>query len=128
VQIAKTNVDRCSIKAPFSGQVVEKIANEYENITPQDKLIKLVNNNKLQANIIVPSNWLIWLKEGQRFKLKIDELDKIVEAKVTTIDKSIDSKSQSLGIRASIKNRKNLIDGMSATAQFEIPKGDKNGK
>lgn len=116
-QIAKLNVDRCEIRAPYDGRVVLRKASRFQTIKPQDELIEIINSNSYEARIISSSSWLSWLKVGQTFKLYVDELRTNVSATVKQIDAVVDPRSQTISFRATI-NSKDILAGMSATARF----------
>lgn len=123
-KIANINVRRCDIKAPYNGRIVQKLANKYQNIKPQEELLEIISSDSLEIKTVVPALWLQWLKIGQKIKVKIDELDLELESKVLQIDSVVDPKSQTINIRAKINNsskntkNKNIIAGMSATVFF----------
>ena len=60
----KIRVERCTIKAPYSGRIVEVLANEYESVDADTKLLSILNDKALEIELIVPSKWLGWLKNG----------------------------------------------------------------
>ncbi len=117
--IAAINVSRCSIQAPFDGRVASKKVSKHQSIKPQDELLEIVSIDNLEARVVVPSSWLVWLKRGMEFDLMIDETKTKIKAQVVQLDSVVDPTSQSLSIRAKlIKPFENIIPGMSATAIF----------
>lgn len=117
--IASINLSRCDIKAPFDGRVASKKVSKYQSIKPQDELLEIVSVDNLEAKVVVPSSWLLWLKKGIEFDLNVDETQKTVKAQITQIDSIVDPTSQTVSIRAKlIKPFENIIPGMSATAKF----------
>ncbi|CAM3504007.1 efflux RND transporter periplasmic adaptor subunit [Arcobacter aquimarinus] len=117
--IAAINISRCDIKAPFDGKVATKKVSKYQNIKPQDELLEIVGVDNLEAKVVVPSSWLIWLKKGIEFDLGVDETQTTVKAQIVQIDSIVDPTSQSISIRAKlVEPFENIIPGMSATATF----------
>jgi RND family efflux transporter MFP subunit len=117
--IASINVSRCEIKAPFDGRVASKKVSKYQSIKPQDELLEIVGLDNLEAKVVVPSSWLVWLKRGIKFELNIDETKTVVKAEIVQIDSIVDPTSQSIAVRAKLlKPFENIIPGMSATANF----------
>lgn len=117
--IAAINVSRCSIQAPFDGRIASKKVSKHQSIKPQDELLEIVSIDNLEARVVVPSSWLVWLKRGMEFDLMIDETKTKIKAQVVQLDSVVDPTSQSLSIRAKlIKPFENIIPGMSATAIF----------
>lgn len=118
LKIASMNVNRCEVKAPFTGRIVEKKANQYQNIKPQEELFEIVNNNAIEIKTVVPAQWLSWLKVGQEININIDELNIDVKSKILQIDSVVDPKSQTINLRAKIENNQKIIAGMSGTLTF----------
>ena len=118
-EIAAIKVSRCDIKAPFDGRIAARKVSKYQNIKPQDELLEIVGIDNLEAKVVVPSSWLVWLKKGIEFDLSIDETKTTVKAQVVQIDSVVDPTSQSITLRAKLlKPFENIIPGMSATANF----------
>ena len=117
--ISAINISRCDIKAPFDGKIASKKVSKHQNIKPQDELLEIVGVDNLEAKVVVPSSWLIWLKKGIEFDLSIDETQTTVKAQIVQIDSIVDPTSQSISIRAKlVEPFENIIPGMSATATF----------
>ena len=118
LKIATMNVERCEIKAPFSGRIVQKIANKHQNIKPQDEIHEIISNNSLEIRTVVPAKWLSWLKVGEEININIEELNLDIKSKILQIDSVVDPKSQTVNLRAKIDNTNNIIAGMSGTVTF----------
>lgn len=117
--IASINVERCDIKAPFDGRIASKKVSKYQSIKPQDELLEIIGTDNLEAKVVVPSSWLIWLKKGIQLDLNIDETGTTVKAQVVQMDSIVDPTSQSITVRAKLlKPFDNITPGMSATANF----------
>ncbi|RBQ28460.1 efflux RND transporter periplasmic adaptor subunit [Aliarcobacter vitoriensis] len=117
--IASINISRCEIKAPFSGRVASKKVSKHQSIKPQDELLEIVGLENLEARVVVPSSWLVWLKKGMEIDLSIDETQSTIKALVVQIDSIIDPTSQSITVRTKlVQPYENIIPGMSATAKF----------
>ena len=58
LRIAELNVERCQIKAPFDGAVEEVVVNTFETIQPQVELMKIIQTDILELEMVVSSEWL----------------------------------------------------------------------
>lgn len=117
--IAAINISRCDIKAPFDGKIASKKVSKHQNIKPQDELLEIVGVDNLEAKVVVPSSWLVWIKKGMEIDLSIDETKTTIKAQIVQWDSVVDSTSQSITVRAKLlKPYDNIIPGMSATANF----------
>ncbi|MDX2505871.1 MAG: efflux RND transporter periplasmic adaptor subunit [Gammaproteobacteria bacterium] len=117
--IINISIKMCNIKAPFTGQVIEREVQPYEYVSIGQPILEIIDNRHLEIKLIVPSNWLAWLKPGQKFTVQLDDNKKSYPASITRIGARIDSASQSLNVTGIIDQKApELIAGMSGTAQF----------
>ncbi len=118
-EMAAATVAHCDIRAPYDGRVVERRAQRFQNVRAGDPLIAILEDAALRVELIVPSHWLAWLKEGHPFIITVDETGKGYPARVERIGARIDPASQSLRITGAIDGDfGELMAGMSGTAQF----------
>jgi RND family efflux transporter MFP subunit len=114
--------EECKIKAPYNGRVIDVIANEYETVAQDKELLSILNDQNLEIELIVPSNWLIWLKPDQSFVFLVDETGSEYKAKITKIGAVIDPVSQTIKLTGTIEgDAKQVLAGMSGTARFIRP-------
>ena len=70
----------------------------------------------------MPSRWLVWLKPGAAFQVRIDETGKTYPAKVQWLAARVDPVSQSIKVNAGIDGHfDDLIAGMSGQVLMEPP-------
>jgi len=76
----------------------------------------------LELEFLVPSAWLVWLRNGQTFEVEIDETGKRYPARFERIGARIDPVSQSVKVAAAIDGRfPELIAGMSGRVMVNAP-------
>lgn len=118
-RIAQLNVERCEIKAPFDGAVEQLDISPFEVVQQQQALLKIVGVNRLDADIIVPAEWLSWLEVGTVVQLTVEETGQSLQGKLSHIGPSIDPTSQTLQLKAEVKIvPEKVLPGMSVVAQF----------
>ena len=118
----KVRTDQCVIKAPFDGQVVESLINEHEMPQSNAPLLRIVKTGRLELGLIVPSNWLVWLKRDTRFRFHVEETSTSHEARVLRLGAVVDPVSRTANIEALLINPSdNVRPGMSGTATFNLP-------
>ena len=118
-RIAQLNVERCEIKAPFDGAVEQLDISPFEVVQQQQALLKIVGVNRLDADIIVPAEWLSWLEVGAAVQLTVEETGQSLQGKLSHIGPSIDPTSQTLQLKAEVKIvPEKVLPGMSVVAQF----------
>lgn len=117
-QVYQVQVKRCSVVAPFDGQVVERKVQRYESVPAGAPLLDVVDNRTLEIHLLVPSRWMARLKPGQSFSFVPDETGQAIDATVKRLGARIDEGSQTLLLVATLPEAKGLLAGMSGTARF----------
>lgn len=117
-QVYQVQVKRCSVIAPFDGQVVERKVKRYESVPAGAPMLDVVDNRTLEIHLLVPSRWMARLKPGQMFSFVPDETGQPLEATVKRLGARIDEGSQTLLLVATLPEAKGLLAGMSGTARF----------
>ncbi len=116
----------CRIYAPFDGRVTEKAAHVEEIAQPNQPLIRIINERKLELVFMVPSSWLPVITAGTRFTVKIDETGESHLARVVQSTGLIDPVSQSARLIAEIVEASpTVLPGMSGTADFSLQRAAK---
>ncbi len=119
IKISQVNVRGCRIRAPFSGRVDKLLVNEHENVFPNDELLSILDDRRLEIDLILPSKSLGWLKAGTRFKFTVDETGRTHAAKIREIGARVDPVSQTIQVIGVFQGaRKDVLAGMSGTATF----------
>lgn len=119
-QQTEVNVDRCVIVAPYAGWVVRRAANQFETVAAGTPVIEIVESGALRLELLVPSKWLRWLKAGQSFKVHVDEIDRDVPARISSLGSRVDPVSQTIAVRAELVQQvPGVLPGMSGSAIFE---------
>ena len=119
LRIAELNVERCQIKAPFDGAVEEVVVNTFETIQPQVELMKIIQTDILELEMVVSSEWISWLKIGHPIKVYIDEIQKEFNASISGIGANVDPVSQTIQLKGTITDASPaLLPGMSGRVVF----------
>ena len=119
LRIAELNVERCQIKAPFDGAVEEVVVNTFETIQPQVELMKIIQTDILELEMVVSSEWISWLTIGHPIKVYIDEIQKEFNASISGIGANVDPVSQTIQLKGTIPDASPaLLPGMSGRVVF----------
>jgi len=98
------------------------MVNEHESVGPDQKLLSILSDEKLEIELIVPSGWLTWLKKGVEFQFLIDETGLDYKAKVEQLGASVDPVSQTIRVKGGFQSQSSeVLSGMSGTAKFKAP-------
>lgn len=119
----RTTVSKCTLSAPFPGRVAKLQVEPHQFVAPGKALLEILNPNKLELQMIVPSRWLAWLKVGSRFTVKVDELDREYTGRVARLGARIDPVSQSISLTGEVEGaHPELLSGMSGWTVFKNDK------
>ncbi|MEM7467877.1 MAG: efflux RND transporter periplasmic adaptor subunit [Pseudomonadota bacterium] len=120
IRLARVNVSRCKVNAPYDGVVVERLAEEHESVGPQTEVLSVLAIGDPEIEIIVPSDWLRWIKKEIPFEFLIDETGERLAASLTRIGAVIDPVSQTIRVIGQFQHppTEGIIAGMSGTAIF----------
>jgi membrane fusion protein, multidrug efflux system len=119
---------QCAIYAPFAGKVVEQMAHNHDVAASGQPLLKIQGAGAPEVQLIVPSNWLTWLKPGEEFSFKIDETGQTVTGKVVRLGAAVDPVSKTIRITGSVQAEPGMtiLPGMSGAATFDQQAGNGN--
>lgn len=115
-------VGKCVISAPFAGRIAEQKVREQQYVQPGQALLEILDDSSLELEFIVTSKWLVWVKPGSSFQVRIDETGKSYPAKVQRIGARVDPVSQSIKLNAVIDGKfPELVAGMSGRVEMTPP-------
>jgi RND family efflux transporter MFP subunit len=116
----RVNVEKCTLNAPFPGRVARVSAKEHQFVAPGQALLEIVDTQRLELQMIVPSKWLAWLKVGSQFSIQVDELGRSYTGRVVRLGARIDPVSQSISLAGQVADGQHaeLLPGMSGWAEF----------
>ncbi len=118
-RIAEINVRGCHLAAPFTGRVVDVMVHEHENVFPNDKLLRVLDDTSFEIELVLPSMALTWLKKQARFTFVVDETGQGYAARVKEIGATVDAASQTVKVTGVFDSLpKDVLSGMSGSAQF----------
>ncbi|QHF44350.1 efflux transporter periplasmic adaptor subunit [Pseudomonas sp. S35] len=120
--VGQVMVQRCAINAPFSGRVAERKAQPGEYVAEGKELLAIYDDSSFEVELIVPSHWMVWLKPGHKFQVRLEETAQQYPAEVTRLGSVIDPISQSIKVFGRItSNDPTLLPGMSGNALLAPP-------
>lgn len=122
VEMARVEVRRCTIRAPWAGRVVSRAVNPFESVSANQELLGILDDSELEIELIVPSRWLTWLALGAKFRFHVDETGLEYPVQVARIGAAADPVSQTIRVEAVFPGDPDaVLAGMSGTAHFEQP-------
>ncbi len=120
VRVAQAVLEKCTIRAPFSGKVVEVTARSHQSVRPGDPLLEIISEKDLEVEFIAPSKTIAQLKPGNNFKVMLTETGKAYNAKIVRLGGKVDPVSQTIKVYGRISdNASEILPGMSGA--IELP-------
>ena len=122
----RARLDQCKVVAPFDGRIAELAVHEHEMPAPGKPFLTIIEDQKLEIELIVPSDWLKWLKPETTFVFTVDETLAAFPARVSRIGAAVDPVSQTvkvMGFFDADAAASGILSGMSGGAQFDEPRG-----
>jgi len=108
------------VRAPFDGEIAERMISPGEWVTPGKPLFTLVKDDPLKIELSVPEKAVEAVKQGQRVEVaSVAHPDKTYNATVTRIGAEI-GRTRSLIVEAQLDKGSDLVPGMFAEAHVVI--------
>ena len=141
VELARVQLEKAHIVAPFSGIVGLRRVSIGEYITAGQALVNLEAINPVKADFRVPERFLPAIRVGQTIRIRVDAFpEESFEGKVYAIDPRLDVAGRSLVVRATVPNKDQRLrpglfaritvllqlkeDALSVPEQAIVPQGD----
>ncbi len=125
--LQKANLDKKTIKAPFSGKlgITAIVAGQFLN--PGDKVVTLQTLNPIFADFFQPQQKISQLKIGQTVEMTVDAYpEQKIMGKLTTLNPKVESSSRNIQIQATFDNPKGeLLPGMFAKVNVTLGEAQK---
>lgn len=120
--VNRAMLQRCAVKAPFSGRVTDTKVKRWESVPEGKELLAIYDDSAFELEMIVPSRWLVWLKQGSTFHVTLDETGLSYPAEIVRISSAIDPVSQSVKVFGRLtQSSAGLLPGMSGVALIAPP-------
>lgn len=102
---AKKQWDDSRCLAPFGGIVATRMINRWQSVGPGTPTLRLVRNDRLEANFTVPEAEARELKVGTPVEFyPVDDPDQIYKGNVSSVDLAADSRNRTIGAKVMIAN------------------------
>jgi RND family efflux transporter MFP subunit len=99
---AAAKVRLCRIAAPYDGVVLKREARPHESVNILAPLLRVARKGNLELTVIVPANWLAWLKPGAPLSFAAGATGARSEGKVVRVGGGVDPSSQTVEIKGEL--------------------------
>ncbi len=115
------NVEKKTIRTPFTGRLGISAVNPGQYLNPGDKVVNLQTLDPIYVDFYLPQQALAQLQMGQEVMLKSDTFpNKIFKGKITTISPAVDTSTRNVEVEATLPNAKyELTPGMFASVEVD---------
>lgn len=121
MNIVQKSLNDTIIRTPISGLVAARYVQPGEKISPDNKLLDIVNLQKMELEAAVPTSDIAQIVLGQRVSLHIEGLPETFDGKVVRVNPSTQTGSRSVLVYVQVANPKNVLRvGMFAEAQLVL--------
>ena len=100
------------IAAPKSGIIVDRLAEEGDMAQPGVPLLILYDPTSLRLEVPVMENLAVKLKQGEKLRVRIDALDRTVDATVDEIVPQAQAASRSFLVKVALPKMPGMFEGM----------------
>ncbi|MGA9326064.1 MAG: efflux RND transporter periplasmic adaptor subunit [Salegentibacter sp.] len=112
-----------NIRAPFSGVITNKFADEGDMANPGMPLLAMEAPGAFEVKAMIPESEISEIQPGTKVKVLVKSLDKTLPGKVTEVGSSARNTGGQYPVKVALeKTGENILSGMYATVQFPVEK------
>lgn len=121
LNIVQKSLNDTVIRTPISGLVAVRYVQPGEKVSPDNKLLDIVNLQKMELEAAVPTSDIAQIVIGQPVSVRIEGLPESFDGKVVRINPATQAGSRSVLVYVQLANPKNVLRvGMFAEAQLVL--------
>jgi RND family efflux transporter MFP subunit len=122
--IARLNLDRSHVKAPFDGVIAARLASAGDYLAIGTPILRLVQTDPLRLRLEVPERESGAARVGQKVRVSVEGDATIYQGQIGRIAPTIREDNRMLLVEADVPNQGNLRAGLFARAQIVIAERD----
>lgn len=117
---ASTSASEATVRAPFSGEIADRMVSVGEYVAPQTPLVSLVRTDPLRIEVSVPQQHLLAVRPGQSVEVRVDAVpDRAFAGTVRYVSAAVRRETRGLTVEAVVPNPDGLLrPGLYATARI----------
>ncbi|MEA3412320.1 MAG: efflux RND transporter periplasmic adaptor subunit [Pseudomonadota bacterium] len=94
IKVLEVDLDRSTLSAPFAGSIMSRWADEGTIMGVGERVLRLIEDQKLEVHVGVPSHATAGMEEGQSYEIEIG--GETHDAKLRTLLSEIDSSTRTV--------------------------------
>jgi RND family efflux transporter MFP subunit len=124
IEWIETDLERCVIRAPFDGEVVEKRTEVGQWIDVGDPVADLVALDQIEVRVEVAERYYPELRQGTRATVSFESIPGLsIEGEVSAVISRADAQARTFPIKLRIPNQDGRI-GVGMLARVDLPLGE----
>lgn len=119
-ELAKHDLDDCTLRAPYSGTVIQRMVDDGAVLDTGRPVVRLVESNRLELNVGLPVQLVRQLVEGQAIEVEVDgaHVSAIVKTKLLALDPMTRTQTVVLELAESAAHM-GIVDSQMGRVKFE---------
>lgn len=114
LDVAQKALDDTLLKAPFSGQIAQRLVSPGERVGIDARIVEIVNLSQLELEAALPANDAAQVRVGMKAQLQVEGMGQPLEARVLRINPSAQAGSRSVLVYLGVAGRDGLRQGLFA--------------
>ncbi len=107
--IAQKRLAACTIRAPYDGKVVRRLAHENEFVAEGQPLLEIIDDRMIRVKFHLPVSIYTQTEVGQKIDVRIRDVSRTFRGIITHISPVVESNTSSFQVFADIDNAENSI-------------------
>jgi RND family efflux transporter MFP subunit len=110
VALADKKLHDSVIRAPFAGQVKQRMVSPGQYVGVQTPVMVVVDNDPMRVKLKVPEKVVGWVAVGQAVEVRVEAYpDQAFTGKISRMNPSVETDTRSLEVEALLANEKGLL-------------------
>jgi RND family efflux transporter MFP subunit len=122
--IARINLERSRVKAPFDGAIAQRIASAGDYVAVGAPIIKLVKTDPLRLRLDVPERQALAVRVGHKVRVTAEGDTNVYTGEISRIAPALREADRMFQVEADIPNKGGLRVGLFARAQIVVNERD----
>lgn len=109
------------LRAPFSGVVSEKYAENFEDVLPKQRIVRLLDTAGIEMVISIPENMISYIGQVQKVECHFESVpDRVISARISEVGQEASAATRTYPVTLVLdrEGATGILPGMSGEARF----------
>lgn len=120
IAMIRVQIEKNTIRAPFSGRIGLRKVSEGAYITPSTLITTIIQENPIKIEFAIPEKYATHVAIGQTINYHETSRDEMYQAKVYAYEPMINAETRMLTLRAEAPNKGKLIPGSLVAIKYDM--------